>query len=105
MFDRTDQHDNSGYKTLRSVFTYPCCSSYMHEATRYVGSHAGCVAPKQTGTGKARQVDSGLGNWLLVLSHHLVGQLDMDGFHRRFTNVSVHQIRMQTASAVSTPEA
>ena len=24
--------------------------------------HAGCVAPKQSGTGKARQVDSGLGN-------------------------------------------
>ena len=23
------------------------------------GSHAGCVAPKQTGTGKAGQVDSG----------------------------------------------
>ena len=26
------------------------------------GAHAGCVAPKQTGTEKARQVDSGLGN-------------------------------------------
>ena len=26
------------------------------------GSHDGCVAPKQAGTGKARQVDSGLGN-------------------------------------------
>ena len=27
------------------------------------GSHAGCVAPKQTGTGKAKhKVDSGLGN-------------------------------------------
>ena len=26
------------------------------------GSHAGCVAPKQTDTGKARQVDSGLEN-------------------------------------------
>ena len=26
------------------------------------GSHAGCVASKQTGTEKARQVDSGLGN-------------------------------------------
>ena len=30
-----------------------------------------------------------------------VGQLDMDAFHRRFTEVSVHQIRMQTAPAVS----
>ena len=70
------------------------------------GSHDGCVAPKQTGTGKAREVDSGLGNWLLVFSYHLVGQLDMDGFHRRLTiNVSVHQIRVQTAPAVSSPEA
>ena len=68
------------------------------------GSHAGCVAPKRTGTGKARQVDSGLENYLLFISHHLVGQLDMDGFHRRFTNVSVHQIRMQTAPAVSLHE-
>ena len=68
------------------------------------GSHAGCVAPKQTGTGKARQIDSGLGNYLLVFSHRLVGQLVMDDFHRRFTNVSVHQIRMQAVPAVS-PEA
>ena len=58
------------------------------------GSHAGCVASKQTGTGKARQVDSGLENQLLFLSHHLVGQLDMDAFYRRFTNVFVQQIRM-----------
>ena len=64
------------------------------------GSHAGCVAPKQTGTGKARQVDSGLENQLLFFSHHLVGQLDMDGFHRRFTNVFVHQIRMPADPAV-----
>ena len=74
------------------------------------GSHAGYVTPKRTGTGKARQVDSGLGNDLLFISfHHLFslscGQLDMDGFHRRFTNVSVHQIRMQTAQAVSSHEA
>ena len=67
------------------------------------GSHAESVAPKQTGTGEARQIDPGLGNWLLVFSHHLVGQLDMDDFHRRFTNVSLHQIRMQTAPAVSSP--
>ena len=57
------------------------------------GLHAGCVAPKQTGTEKARQVDSGLGNYLLFISHHLVGQLDMNGFHRRFTYVSVHHMR------------
>ena len=69
------------------------------------GSRVGCVAPKQTGTMKARQVDSGLGNYLIFISHHLVVQLDMDGFHRRFTNVSIHQIRMQTAPAVSSHEA
>ena len=56
------------------------------------GSHAGCVAAKQTGTGKARHVDSGLGNELIVFPHHLVGQLGMDGVHKRFTNVSIHQI-------------
>ena len=33
-----------------------------------------------------------LGNVLVVLSHHLVGQLEMAGVHRRFTNVSVHQL-------------
>ena len=48
------------------------------------GSHAGCVAPKQTGREKARQVDSGLGNEFLFISH---------------------QIRMQTAPAVSSHEA
>ena len=69
------------------------------------GSHAGCVALKQSGTGKTRQVDSGLKNQLLFFSHHLVGQLDIDGSHRRFTNVFVHQIRMQTAPAVLSPEA
>ena len=30
--------------------------------------------------------------WAFVLSHHIVGQLDMDGVHIRVTNVSVHQI-------------
>ena len=90
---RTGQYDHSGSQTPRT------CSSYM------LLVHARCVVPKQTGTGKARQVDSGLGNYLLFISHHLMGQLDMDGFHKRFTNVSVHQIRMQTAPAVSSHEA
>ena len=69
------------------------------------GSHAGCVAPKQTGTGKARQVDCGLENQLFFFSHHLLGQLDMDGFHGKLTNVFVRQICMQTAPAVSSHEA
>ena len=33
--DRKGQHDHSGSKTPRSVFIHPCCSSYMHEATRW----------------------------------------------------------------------
>ena len=69
------------------------------------GSHAGYVAPKQTGTGKTRQVDSGLENQLSFFSHHLVGQLDMDDFRRRFTNVFVHKICMPAAPAVLSPEA
>ena len=49
------------------------------------------VAPKQTGTGKAIHVDSGLVNeFITVLSHHLVGKLDMNSVHRGFTNLSVH---------------
>ena len=43
--------------------------------------------------------------YMWLQSRHLVRQLDMDGFHRRFTNVSVYQIRMQTAPAVSSHEA
>ena len=62
---RTGQRDHSGSKTPRSVFIHPCCSSYMHEATRWLtcwmcGSKADWYGEGETGR---------LWTWKLTSSH------------------------------------
>ena len=71
------------------------------------GSHAGMCGSKADWYGEGET--GRFWTWKLAYCFlsplHLVGQLDIYGFHGRFTNVSVHQIRMQTAPAALSPEA
>ena len=79
-----------------SLSGHPCCSSYrlvssLAQSKPMVHMLDVWLQCRQV-RGRCGRSTLDLENVLVVLSHHLVGQLEMAGVHRRFTNVSVHQI-------------
>ena len=75
---------------------HPCCYSYrlvswLAQSKPMVHMLDVWLQCRQV-RGRCDRSTLDLENVLVVLSHHLVGQLEMAGVHRRFTNVSVHQI-------------
>ena len=79
-----------------SLSGHPCCSSYrlvswLAQSKPMVHMLDVWLQCRQV-RGRCDRSTRDLENVLVILSHHLVGQLEMAGVHRRFTNVSVHQI-------------